>query len=84
MRKYIPLAVFLLCFTTLSAQRQVQATGQRGLTATANSPYAVMTSTPVNAVEWTAGFWGDLFEVFSKTSVQSMWETWQSEEKMKS
>lgn len=80
MRKYIPLAVFLLCFTTLSAQRQVQATGQRGLTATANSPYAVMTSTPVNAVEWTAGFWGDLFEVFSKISVQSMWETWQSEE----
>ena len=60
------------------AQRAVQQTN--GITDTHNSQYAIMTSTPINAVSWTDGFWGERFGVFSKTSLQSMWETWQSKE----
>lgn len=51
-----------------------------GITDTGNSKYAVMNSTPISAVKWTGGFWGDWFDVLSGTSVQSMWETWQSDE----
>ena len=36
--------------------------------------------TPQGSVRWTGGFWGDRFDVFSHTSLQSMWETWQSKE----
>ncbi len=39
-----------------------------------------MTAVPINSVHWTGGFWGDRFAVLSKTSVQSMWQTWQSKE----
>ena len=52
---------------------------QTGITDTGKSKYAVLTSTPINAVKWTDGFWGERFGVFSGTSVQSMWETWQSD-----
>ena len=52
----------------------------KGLTDTHTSRHAVMTATPLDAVKWTDGFWGERFGVFSKTSVQSMWETWQSAE----
>ena len=53
---------------------------QGGLTRTDDSHYSVMHSTPLNAVTWNAGFWGERFAVLSKTSVQSMWQTWQSDE----
>ena len=52
---------------------------QNGITDTGKSKYAVMASTPIDAVKWTGGFWGERFNVFSGTSVQSMWETWQSD-----
>ena len=52
----------------------------RGLTDTSHSQHAVMNALPIDAVRWTGGFWGERFEVFSKTSVQSMWATWQSAE----
>ena len=51
-----------------------------GITATADSRHAVMTSMPLDAVRWTGGFWGERFNVFSNTSLESMWETWQSKE----
>jgi hypothetical protein len=51
-----------------------------GLTNTQDSKYAIMTSTPIDAVNWNGGFWGERFSVFSHTSVQSMWETWQTKE----
>ena len=51
-----------------------------GITDTHASHHAVMTSTPIDATRWTGGFWGERFNVFSGTSVQSMWETWQSAE----
>ena len=57
------------------------ASGQgSGLTATQSSPHAVMHSLPLDATRWTDGFWGERFQVFSHTSVQSMWSTWQSPE----
>ena len=51
-----------------------------GITDTHGSQYAVMTSTPLYSVTWDGGFWGERFAVFSQTSLQSMWETWQSKE----
>ena len=53
---------------------------QNGITSTATSPHAVMNSVPLTAVKWTDGFWSERFDVFSQTSVQSMWETWQTKE----
>ena len=51
-----------------------------GMTATSNSSHAIMTAVPLGATQWTGGLWGERFNVFSHTSVQSMWETWQSKE----
>ena len=47
-----------------------------GLTDMGDSRYAQMCNTPLGAVEWTDGFWGDRFKVFSETSLTSMWDTW--------
>ena len=72
-------SIILLATALLAAPPSAKAqTG--GLTATSNSQHAVMTSTPIDATRWTGGFWGERFGVFSHTSVQSMWETWQSKE----
>lgn len=66
------LLALALAATTATAQND-------GITDTKNSKFAVMNSTPLSAVKWTGGFWGDWFDVLSGTSVQSMWETWQSD-----
>ena len=50
------------------------------ITSTGHSQYAVMSSVPLTSVQWTGGFWGERFNVLSQTSVQSMWQTWQSKE----
>ncbi|MDE5672595.1 MAG: glycoside hydrolase family 127 protein [Duncaniella sp.] len=47
-----------------------------GLTDMSESKHAVMVNTPVGSVKWTGGFWGERFDVYSGTSLQSMWETW--------
>ncbi len=47
-----------------------------GLIDMANSKYSRMTNTPLGAVRWTGGFWGERFDVYSNTSLQSMWNTW--------
>ncbi len=41
-----------------------------------DSRHAVMVNTPIDAVKWTGGFWGERFDVYSGTSLESMWETW--------
>ena len=64
---------------TLLLSGALTATAQ-GLTITKSSPHAVMTSLPLDATRWQGGFWGERFDVFSKTSLQSMWETWQTKE----
>ena len=64
----------------ISAAAAIPATAQHsGITDTRNSKFAVVNSTPIDAVKWTGGFWGERFGVFSGTSVQSMWETWKSD-----
>lgn len=47
-----------------------------GLTDTSHSIHAVMSNLPLGATRWQGGFWGDRFKVFSQTSLQSMWNTW--------
>ncbi len=42
----------------------------------AHSKYAKMVNAPLGAVKWTGGFWGERFNVYSNTSLQSMWATW--------
>ena len=41
---------------------------------------AQVSPTQLNATRWTGGFWGERFDVLSKTSLQSMWATWQTKE----
>lgn len=65
-------AALLAVSTTAMAQKN-------GITDTGKSKFAVVSSTPVSAVKWTDGFWGERFGVFCGTSVQSMWETWKSD-----
>jgi len=47
-----------------------------GLTDMSRSNFAKMANTDLSAVYWTGGFWGDRFNVYSHTSLQSMWNTW--------
>lgn len=47
-----------------------------GLADMSESRHAVMVNTPIDAVKWTGGFWGNRFGVYSATSLQSMWQTW--------
>ena len=67
------IAALMCCATATMAQGG-------GLTSTGHSQYAVMNSVPLSDVRWTDGFWGERFSVLSGTSVQSMWQTWQSKE----
>ncbi len=41
---------------------------------------AIICNTPIGAVKWTKGFWGDEFNVLSNTSIWSMWNTWDTPE----
>ena len=72
-KTYTILLILLLTRLPIAAQ-------SKGLTDTHDSRHAVMTATPLDAVRWTDGFWGERFDIFSHVSVQSMWETWQSPE----
>ena len=69
-----------LLLITLSFGLSLSICAQGGITSTAHSSNAAMTAVPISSVKWTGGFWGDRFDVFSHTSVQSMWQTWQSKE----
>ena len=51
-----------------------------GLTDMSRSKYALMTNTKLDAVRWTGGFWGERFNVYSETGLQSMWKTWNTPE----
>ena len=51
-----------------------------GLTDMSRSRYARMVNTGIDAVHWTDGFWAERFDVFSRTSLQSMWNTWNTPE----
>jgi hypothetical protein len=66
MRKMI-IAMMLCCTTAATAQ---------GLTDMTNSRQAQMKNTPLGAVKWTGGFWGDRFNMLSTTGIWDMWNTW--------
>lgn len=74
MKKTIIFSTVALLAASTAAMAQ-----KNGITDTQKSKFAVVTSTPVNAVKWNGGFWGERFGVFSGTSVESMWETWKSD-----
>ena len=68
-RKYLFTgAAMLMSFST---QAQV-----KGLTDMGNSRQAQMQNTPLGAVKWTGGFWGDRFQMLSTTGIWDMWNTW--------
>ena len=58
----------------------LHASAQGGITDTHASRHAVMSAVPLGATTWGNGFWGERFHVYSHTSLQSMWDTWQSAE----
>ena len=74
MKKVLRCSTVALLAVSTTAMAQ-----KNGITDTGKSKFAVVSSTPVSAVKWTDGFWGERFGVFSGTSVQSMWETWKSD-----
>ena len=66
MRKAI-VTIMLCCATAATAQ---------GLTDMSNSSQARMKNTPLGAVKWTGGFWGNRFNMLSTTGIWDMWNTW--------
>lgn len=64
-------SILLLSSCVLSAHAQTA-----GLADMSHSANAKMWNTPVGAVKWTGGFWGERFNVYGGTSVWSMWDTW--------
>ena len=81
MRKKVKMNVVHACLLTAVVLTWTVpvAAQQGGITDTGASKYAVATSTPVGSVQWTGGFWGERFDVYSSTSLESMWETWKSD-----
>lgn len=71
MRKSIYSSIVILSSLTLNANAQAA-----GLADMSHSAKALMWNTPVGAVKWTGGFWGERFNVYSGTSLWSMWDTW--------
>ena len=79
MTRYKHLTLLALLFAATSFHTLAQkapAVQPAGLTDTSRSTHSVLSNLPLGATRWTDGFWGDRFKVFSETSVQSMWQTW--------
>jgi len=69
MRKKIIVAI---CITITGSILNSQ---NRGLTNTSSSRFTKMSSTNIDAVKWTNGFWGERFSVYKDTMILSMWKT---------
>ena len=67
MKKYFLLFLFM-AFLSVNAQ-------DKGLTNTSSSKFAKMTSTNIDGVRWTNGFWAERFSVYKDTMILSMWKT---------
>lgn len=74
MKKLLIGLSLILCQSAFS-EAQAQ-----GLTDMSNSRQARMQNTPLGAVKWTGGFWGDRFGVLSGTTIWDMWDTWNTPE----
>ena len=53
---------------------------EAGLVDMRHSLHARMYNTPLGAVKWTGGFWGERFDVFRHISIWDMWNTWNDDE----
>ena len=69
MKKILSLCLVCCCGTATNVIAQ-------GLTDMSQSKHALMQNTPMGAVRWTGGFWGDRFNMLSTTGIWSMWDTW--------
>ena len=78
MLKRIFLLLTTVVATSATSSIMAQEASTAGLTDMRQSQHAVMANTPLGAVRWTGGFWGERFEVYSKTSVQHMWDIWRN------
>jgi len=67
MKKYFMLLILVISTSTFAQNR--------GLTNTSTSKFSKLTSTDINAVKWTNGFWGERFTVFKDTMILNMWKT---------
>ena len=67
-------------FLLAAAMATVASAQTGGLTDMSHSEHARMANMPLDAVRWTGGFWGERFGVFSNTSLQGMWKTWNTPE----
>ena len=63
--------LFIACCCGIATYAAAQ-----GLTDMSRTKQAVMQNTPMGAVRWTGGFWGDRFQILSTTGIWSMWDTW--------
>ncbi|MVT10530.1 aceric acid hydrolase [Chitinophaga tropicalis] len=54
----------------------LQATAQKGLINSSNSPYARLNSVGLGDVQWTNGFWAERFEVCKTAMVPHLWTTY--------
>lgn len=61
----------LSCMVALTIQAQ-----SSGLVDMSHSRYVKVVNTPVGAVRWTGGFWGNRFQVLSTAGIWDMWNTW--------
>lgn len=66
-------SLFCILFATFTC---LSASAQGGLVDMSQSKAAIMNNFPMGATKWQGGFWGERFGVFSQTSLQSMWRTW--------
>ena len=69
MKKFLLICLICCCGIV------TRSTGQ-GLTDMSHSKHAQIQNLPMGAIQWTGGFWGDVFDVMHGTAVWSMWETW--------
>src|SRR5215213_1999239 len=63
-KTFLLYSLFLSCI--LSAQ-------EKSLTNTSKSSFAKLRSVDMNAVQWTAGFWAERFQVCRDSMVPNMW-----------
>lgn len=74
LNKKLFFSIAFLCYGSVSFSQN------NGLVNMENSSCATICNTPIGAVKWTNGFWGDIFNVLSNTSIWSMWNTWNTPE----
>lgn len=71
---------FRLFFLVVMASVSGASAQTNGLTDMSRSSEAKMANVSMDAVHWTHGFWKERFDIFSRVSLQSMWNTWNTPE----